>query len=99
MRLGRKPKTPTEVIELNRDVALSEAASTLGRAGDIASNQKDTDGLLQVAAGWLQLAHRLDPVVDDGVDSEIPKSRYTMGFSPMHDETRIPEGPNPDVED
>ncbi len=87
----------TEVIELNRDVALSEAASTLGRAGDLASRQEDTDNLLQVAAGWIQLSHRLDGPEDAVLDS-VPRVMQT-GFAPGLDLTIPPEVPDPDVED
>lgn len=87
-----------EVIELDRNVALSEAASSLGRAGDIASKRQDTDNLLQVAAGWIELSHRLDNPITDDVESKT-EERTPMGFTPRPDTTKIPEAPDPDVED
>lgn len=95
-RWKKREPEPTEIIELSRDVALSEAATTLGRTAEIAVKRKDTDGLLQVVAGWIELSHRLD---EPEPEKDVMEDKPRIGFHPPEDLTRIPEVPDPDVED
>jgi hypothetical protein len=54
----KKDQGPIQ-IELNGTVALTEAADALAAAATIASQTMDVNGLLNAAAGWMELSSKM----------------------------------------
>lgn len=92
--MGKKKQPVEERIDLTFEVALTEAANVLARAGEIASKKEDVVALLQVANGWMQVSRDLDM----GTAPPAPE-RPIVGFTPPATNTDVPERPDPDVED
>lgn len=78
-------KKPKE-IELDANGALSLAAETLMRAADVAEKINDTETLLNVAAGWIEIYARLEPEAE-----EKPKPPLGFGKFPHQHHTVEPE--------
>lgn len=69
--MARKKGEDEELVEfigetISSESALLAAAINLMRAGNIAKNTADSEGLLKVAKGWYDLARYLSGNEDDG---------------------------------
>ena len=58
----RKKKTQEDdTVTLNAGVCLAQAGQTLLDATEMAKFMNDTESMLSIAAGWMELAERFDP--------------------------------------
>lgn len=63
---------PKRIDEIDAEVVLVEAANTLYRAADLADRMNDSDAMMNVVAGWLEVHERF-------TDAQINKPRQ-IGF-------------------
>ena len=74
--------TEEEFDILNEETALERAAANLDLASVHANKRKDIEGLITVAAAWMQVADRLS-------EEFMPKKKHSLGFGVEEEEEDV----------